>query len=82
MPWQMEITLDPVGAVSLKVSAPPVRPSSCTQLYTPRETCKEVLQDCTEGYAVDACSGAAYPAVADMMPASRNVQIQRVASSG
>ena len=67
MPWQMEITLDPVGAVSLKVSAPLVRPSIAYNFTTPEMRVKEVLQGCTEGYAVDACSGAAYPAVADMM---------------
>ena len=42
-------------------------PFNRTQLYTPEIRVKEVLQDCTEGYAVGACSGAAYPAVADMM---------------
>ena len=67
MPWQMGITLDTVGAASLKVSAPLVRPSIAHNFTPPEIRVKEVLQDCTEGYAVDACSGAVYPAVADMM---------------
>ena len=37
MPWQMRITLDTIGVVSLKLSAPLVRPPNCTQLYTPRD---------------------------------------------